>query len=66
MKITKISELKEGREYIATDKDGNKHPAQYVNDYAPGGIVFCVYPAFTANGEKNNLIYFEEANSENN
>lgn len=56
----KASELKEGRDYIATDKDGNKYPATYVNKYTPEGVVFCVYPAFTRSGEKNDLMYFEE------
>lgn len=54
-------ELKENVNYIATDKDGNKYPASYVNKYVPGGVVFCVYPAYTKDGEKNDLINFEEA-----
>ena len=60
MKKLSFNELKENTKYIATDKDGRKYEATYVNKYAPGGVVFCVYPSYTSDGTENELLYFEE------
>lgn len=47
--------------YLAIDKDGRKYEAVYCEDY--GGVVFCVYPSFTSDGQPNDLIGYEEVNN---
>ena len=56
----KYSELIPNREYIAIDKDGREYRGVYVNDYLPGGVFYCVYPAYTMDGKENDLVDFRE------
>ena len=55
-----INELIPDKHYIAIDKDNRQYDCVKVNDYLPEGVVFCCYPAYTMNGEKNTLVDFKE------
>lgn len=39
-----FDELREGVKYWAICTDGKRRRASCVNDYYPGGCVFCCYP----------------------
>ena len=52
--------LIDGKSYIATDKEGNKYTGTFVDKYIPGGVFFCVFPAYCSDGNKNELVSFEE------
>lgn len=56
-----FEDLKVGSHYIATDKDGRKHKATCGTiPNTNEKIVFCCYPMFTSNGERNDLVSYEE------
>lgn len=38
------SDLRDGVKYWAICTDGKRREAAYVNNYVPGGVVFCVHP----------------------
>ena len=38
-------DLIESGEYLALCSDGKYRAAHFVNDYLPGGVVYCVRPA---------------------
>lgn len=53
----KAAELIPGKYYIGIDKDGNEHEAVKIE----GDIIISLFPAFTIDGELNDLIDFKEA-----
>lgn len=44
--MLKFEELKENVKYYAVCSDGKRREAAYVNNYVPGGVVFCVHPDY--------------------
>lgn len=57
----KVTDLIPNKHYIAIDKDGRKFDCVRDDTLCPPeGIVFSCFPAFTIDGELNDLIDFEE------
>ncbi len=60
----KIAELKDGHKYIGTATDGKQYEFTFVDKYLPGGVCFGTYPAYTADGRKNEIIDYKEVSNE--
>jgi hypothetical protein len=59
MTTLSFEELKPGREYTATDRNGKQYNAKCA-DVNGLKVVFCCYPMFAADGKENDLISFIE------
>ncbi len=54
-------DLIDGHKYIGTATDGKEYEFTFRIKGGGSGVLFGIYPAFTANGRKNEIIDLREA-----